>query len=150
MRKAAMVLGGALAAVTLLGGCATQQAAMPAESHTPPGGVAAQLRDDTNSKIALAPRVVQGTVIGSSIGWRMDAVDRHVAGLALSDNATHQPTRWYNSGTGIHYVLVPVDTFDGPDGPCRNFHMVASAGGYPQFADGLACRQPDGRWVETR
>jgi surface antigen len=150
MCKTALLLGGALAVGILISGCATQKAVTPAESHPAVGTVAAQLRDGTDRRVALAPNVVQGTVIGGSIGWRMDALDRHVAGLALSDSAPQQATRWYNTETGIHYVLVPTDSFAGPDGPCRNFNMVANASGHPQFADGLACRQPDGRWVETR
>lgn len=149
MCKKAMVLGGALAIGALLGGCATQKVATPAQSHAS-SSVAAQLRDGADRGVALAPNVVQGTVIGGSIGWRMDSRDRHVAGLALSDNVAREPTRWYNTETGIHYVLVPISTFDGPDGPCRRFDMVATTGGHPQFADGLACRQADGRWVETR
>lgn len=150
MRKAAMVLRGALAVAALLGGCATQKAATLAQLHGGSGSLAAPLRDASDRSVAFAPDVVQGTAIGTSIGPRMDAQDRHVAGLALSDNATRQAARWYNDETGIRYVLVPMDTFEGPEGPCRNFNMVATASSGPQFADGLACRQPDGRWVETR
>lgn len=150
MRKAAVVLGGALAIGALLGGCATQKLATPAELHQGSRDVAGQLRDGADSGVELTSNVIQGTVIGGSIGQYMDARDRHVAGLALSDDAARQATRWYNTDTGVRYVLVPVSTFEGPEGPCRRFTMVASASGQPRFIDGLACQQADGRWIETR
>lgn len=149
MHKSTMILGGAFAIGALLGGCATRMAATPAALQGS-RAVAGQLRDGAGSSVELTSNVVRGTVIGGSVGQHMDAQDRHIAGLALSDAAARQAIRWYNTDTGIRYVLVPVSTFEGPDGPCRRFTIVASASGQPQFADGLACQQSDGRWIETR
>jgi surface antigen len=144
------LLSGVLVAGALASGCATQKAATSQQSQGAPATVAGQLHDGADSSVAIVPHAFAGTVIGGSIAPNMDSQDLHVAGLALTDAGTQQPTRWHNADTGFEYVLVPTATFQGPDGPCRKFSMVASRNGSPQFADGIACRQPDGRWLVTR
>jgi surface antigen len=144
------MLSSVLVAGAVLSGCATQRAATSQQRQVGSATVAGQLRDGADGSVAIVPHAFAGTVIGSSIAPNMDAQDLHVAGLALTDAAIRQSTRWHNADTGFEYVLVPTATFQGPDGPCRKFTIVASHNGGPQFADGIACRQPDGRWLVTR
>ena len=150
MRHVGIVLSSVLVAGAFVSGCATQRVATSQQPQAAPSTVAGQLRDGADGSVAIVPHAFAGTVIGGSIAPNMDAQDLHVAGLALTDAVTQQPTRWHNADTGFEYVLVPTATFQGPDGPCRRFSMVASRNGSPQFADGIACRQADGRWLVTR
>lgn len=150
MLKVSLLWGGVVAAAVLISGCATPNAVSSGAAQAAPATVAGQLRDGADRNVAILPHIVPGTILGGTIAPRMDAQDLHVAGLALTDDATRQTTRWLNEDTGIQYVLVPTATFEGPDGPCRKFSMVASRKGHPQFADGIACRQPDGSWIVTR
>lgn len=145
-----LLWGAVMAAGVLVSGCATQKVASSGQPQVAPATVAGQLRDGADRNVAILPHIVPGTIIGGTIAPRMDAQDLHVAGLALADAPTRQATRWLNADTGIRYVLVPTATFRGPDGPCRKFSMVASRNGRPQFADGIACQQPDGSWIVTR
>lgn len=150
MRHVGMVLSSVLVAGAFVSGCATQRVATSRHPQAAPATVAGQLRDGADGSVTIVPHAFAGTVIGSSIAPNMDSEDLHVAGLALTDAPTRQSTRWHNADTGFEYVLVPTATFQGPDGPCRKFTIVASHNRGPQFADGIACRQPDGRWLVTR
>lgn len=149
MSNVSLLLGGVAAGI-LSCGCATQKAVSSGQPQAVPPTVAGQLHDGADRNVAILPHLVPGTIIGGTIAPHMDAQDLHVAGLALADDPTRQATRWLNTDTGIAYVLVPTATFQGPDGPCRSFSMVASRNGRPQFADGIACRQADGTWIVTR
>src|SRR5579883_918879 len=127
MRHVSILLSSVLVAGALASGCATQRAAIsqaPQAAAARPT-VAGQLRDGSGGNVAIIPHAFAGTEIGSSIAPNMDAEDLHVAGLALTDARTQQSTRWHNAATGVEYVLVPTATFQGPDGQCRKFTMVA-------------------------
>lgn len=87
-----------------------------------------------------------GAAVGAEIGRQMDEADRRHAAYALEHNPTNQPARWVNPDTGYEYTFTPTRTYQGGQGPCREFVMNALIGGQPEQVYGTACRQPDGSW----
>ncbi len=87
-----------------------------------------------------------GAAVGAEIGRQMDEADRRHMSYALEYHATDQPAAWVNPDTGYEYTLTPTNTYDGDDGPCREFAMEVWIDGRQDWVYGTACRMPDGTW----
>ena len=89
---------------------------------------------------------VVGAAIGADIGRQMDAEDREQAAYALEHSETGETHEWVNPDTGREYEWTPTRTYEGAEGPCRDFVMLTSIDGEPAEIRGTACRAPDGTW----
>jgi surface antigen len=87
-----------------------------------------------------------GAAVGADIGRQMDEEDREQAAYALEYSETGEAHEWTNPDTGREYAWTPTRTYDGPEGPCRDFVMLTSIDGEPAEIRGTACRAPDGTW----
>lgn len=69
---------------------------------------------------------------------------------SLEYTRTDESTGWINPDTGSEGTFTPVATHEGQDGQvCREYSIDAIIGGRPEQVYGIACRQPDGSWVES-
>jgi hypothetical protein len=77
------------------------------------------------------------------------AIDE-AAQQALEYARTDESTSWINPDTGSEGTFTPVATREGQDGQvCREYSITAIIAGQPEQVYGIACRQPDGSWVEA-
>lgn len=66
---------------------------------------------------------------------------------ALEGNKTGQSANWINPDTNHQGAVTPLRTFKSKTGQdCREFQRLATIAGETGFANGTACRQPDGTW----
>ncbi len=110
------------------------------------GIVGHQVGGGSGQVLATMVGTVAGAAIGGNVGRSMDDRDRLKAAYALESVRTDVPTQWVNPDTGYEYVLTPTRTFDGNEGPCREYTLDAEIGGRTEQVYGIACRQPDGSW----
>lgn len=87
-----------------------------------------------------------GAAVGSDIGRQLDEEDRREAAYALENSPTGDEHEWVNPDTGQAYSVAPTRTFEGPEGPCREFTLLTNIEGEPAEVHGTACRGPDGTW----
>jgi len=92
---------------------------------------------------------VIGAAIGADIGRQLDEADRRETAYALEHYRTGEAYVWVNPDTGYRYSCTPVASFEGPDGPCRDFVLLTTMEGEPAEIRGTACRGPDGAWRTT-
>jgi surface antigen len=131
-------------AIALATSCATHEqagAATGAGVGAAAGNIVTQ-----GSLIGTLVGAAVGAAIGADIGRQMDAEDREQAAYALEHSETGEAHQWVNPDTGHEYACTPTRTYDGPDGPCRDFVMLTSMDGEPAEIRGTACRMPDGSW----
>lgn len=100
--------------------------------------------------VAIILGALVGSSVGAEIGHRMDEQDRVRTAEAMEYARTDHETSWRNPDTGAEYTVTPRRTFDGSDGPCREFTMNAAIGGKPRDVYGTACRRADGSWEIVR
>ncbi len=137
------------AAVTVAAGCATpptrEQQGMVVGGLL--GGLLGSTVGEGHGKTAATILgALAGVAIGGSIGRSMDETDRLKTAHALETVRTGVPSRWRNPDTGNQYTVVPTRTYEGPQGPCRDYTVDAVIGGRNETLHGTACRQPDGTW----
>jgi surface antigen len=140
-RSSLLVLASAVALATA---CAThEQAGAVAGAGV---GAAAGNALTRGSFVGTLFGAVIGAAIGADIGRQLDEADRREAAYALEHYGTGEAYVWVNPDTGYRYSCTPVATFDGPDGPCRDFVLLTTVDGEPTEISGTACRAPDGTW----
>ena len=77
------------------------------------------------------------------------AIDE-AAQQSLEYARTDESTRWINPDTGTAGTFTPVATHEGPNGQvCREYSITAVIAGRDEQVYGVACRQPDGTWLEA-
>jgi surface antigen len=77
------------------------------------------------------------------------AIDE-TAQRSLEYARTNQAAGWINPDTGSEGTFTPVATHEGPDGEvCREYSITAIIAGREEQVYGIACRQPDGTWMEA-
>ena len=94
---------------------------------------------------AIIAGTIVGGYLGGSIGRNMDDNDRYRAGQALETNKTNQPSSWHNPDSGYDYTVTPTRTYDGAEGPCRDYTTSVVIDGKLEKATGTACRE-NGQW----
>ncbi|HKE18401.1 MAG TPA: glycine zipper domain-containing protein [Kofleriaceae bacterium] len=138
-----------LAAVAVLApACATQEEA-GAATGAGIGAVAGNALT-RGSLVGTLFGAAVGAAIGSSAGRQLDEQDRLEAGYALENYPTGEEYGWVNPDTHGRYEVTPTRTFEGPDGPCRDFVLLTTMNGEPAEIRGTACRAPDGTWHTLR
>lgn len=89
-----------------------------------------------------------GALIGARIGRDMDDRDRACVGHALEIGAEGRRVVWSNGGTGVRYELIPGGRAKGKKrGNCRDFTIVAVAGGAKSLRRATACQNDPGVWL---
>lgn len=99
---------------------------------------------------ATAFGTLAGAAIGSSIGKRMDDVDRmkmREAEMRAYSAPIGETIIWNNPDTGHRGSVTPVRDGRRQNGDyCREFQSEIVVGGEREQGYGTACRQPDGSW----
>lgn len=92
-----------------------------------------------------------GPLVGPRIGRMMDEVDHHCIGRTLEYAPDRHSVRWKNDLKALAYAIVPVRTFQNPNGLyCREYLASATVGGKALEALASACRGSNGAWKLLR
>ena len=111
------------------------------------GGVLGhQIGHGSGNAIATIGGAALGGFIGNRIGRNMDRDDQHKAAQALETSPDGRASTWRNPNTGQTYAITPKRTYEGTDGPCRDFETTTDIDARKETVRGTACRQPDGSW----
>ena len=88
----------------------------------------------------------------SAVHWLNEGDQRAIndaAQYSLEYAKTHESTEWFNPDTGSSGTFTPVSTHEEPNGRvCREYSVNAIIAGREDQVDGIACRMPDGSWLE--
>lgn len=100
---------------------------------------------------AVALGALGGAMLGSSVGSKLDEVDRIKAAetqtQALEQNRSGVASAWVNPDNGHRGSIKPTDSFKTASGEnCRNYEHTVTIDGRSEVVTGSACRQPDGTW----
>jgi len=87
-----------------------------------------------------------GGFAGSRIGRSMDREDQRKSAQTLETSPDQRASSWRNPNTGRSYSVTPKRTYEGPDGPCRDFETTTDIDDRKETVSGTACRQADGIW----
>lgn len=92
-----------------------------------------------------------GPLVGPRIGRMMEEVDHHCIGRTLEYAPDRHSVRWKNDVKDLAYVIVPVRTFQNPNGLyCREYLASATVAGKALEALASACRSASGAWKLLR
>jgi len=90
-----------------------------------------------------------GALLGARIGRELDERDRACFGHVLEIGPPGDRVTWENSVTGVSYVLVPGQGRKQGSSMCRDFTLIATAGGKESRRAGNACQTSRGVWNIT-
>lgn len=111
------------------------------------GGVLGhQIGSGSGKTLATVGGAALGAFAGSRIGRSMDRDDQRKAAQAMETSPDRQTSSWRNPNTGQSYSVTPDRTYEGADGPCRDFETITEIDGRKEKVRGTACRQADGSW----
>lgn len=154
LRKSALA---ALVAAMLAGGCATDAQNNPNKTMGTLLGAGlgalagSQIGGGKGNMAAIAIGTLAGAYLGSSIGERLDEVDRmkmqRTTQSTLETAPTGTTSSWANPDTGNSGTVTPTRTYQTAEhGDCREYRTTVTIDGRVEEAYGTACRQPDGSW----
>jgi len=149
--KMRLIALASLLAATLLVACETAPEHQKEQAGTVIGAVVggvvgSQVGGGSGRTVAIVAGTIAGGLVGHSIGRHMDDTDQLKARQALESSRTGEPTTWRNPDTGATYTVVPTRSYQGTNGPCREYTLDATVDGKPDKVYGTACRQSDGSW----
>jgi len=110
------------------------------------GVIGHQIGHGTGNAIATVGGAALGGYVGSRIGRNMDREDQKKTAQALENSPDQRTSSWRNPNTGQSYSVTPKRTYEGADGPCRDFETTTDIDGRKETVHGTACRQADGSW----
>ena len=110
------------------------------------GVIGHQIGGGSGNTIATIGGAALGGFVGSRIGRKMDQDDQRKAAQTLETSPDGHAGSWRNPNTGQSYAVTPKRTYEGADGPCRDFETTTEIDGRKETVRGTACRQPDGSW----
>jgi surface antigen len=110
------------------------------------GVIGHQFGHGSGNAIATIGGAALGGYVGSRIGRKMDEDDQRKASQALENSPDGRASSWHNPNTGQTYSVTPKRTYDGANGPCRDFESTTEIDGKKETVHGSACRQADGTW----
>ena len=115
------------------------------EARPRPTILATVKRTFAESEVALA-NAAAGALIGHKIGHELDEADRGCFGHALEIGAVGQRVVWTNESTHVRYELSPGRDRNHDGAFCREYTLIAVAGGRRSSQVGVACRSRAGAW----
>ena len=110
------------------------------------GAIASQVAKPENRTVATLIGAAAGALIGHKIGHELDEADRGCFGHALEIGKSGQRVVWTNESTRVRYELSPGRDRRRNGAVCREFTLVAVAGGRRSSQVGVACRSQVGSW----
>lgn len=110
------------------------------------GLLGSQIGEGHGRTAATIVGTMLGAAVGGNVGRSMDESDRRKTAHSLETLRTGVQSRWRNPDTGNEYTLVPMRTWDTPQGPCREYELQAVIARRMESITGTACRQADGSW----
>ncbi len=114
------------------------------------GGEAVAAAGPSKAPYAVAG-AASGPLVGPRIGRMMDEVDHHCIGRTLEYAPDRHSVRWKNEVKNLAYAIVPVRTFQNPNGLyCREYLASATVAGKALEALASACRGSNGAWKLLR
>lgn len=116
------------------------------------GGVAGSaIGGGAGKAVAVGVGIIGGALVGGAMGSSMDHSDYRQTNYALSHSAKKKAHHW-KSKNGTRYTVVPTSKSKRMYGysQCRNYTMIASMNGKNEKVHGVACRKPDGSWVNIK
>ena len=113
------------------------------------GGVlGAQVGGGTGRTAAIIAGTLAGAMIGGAIGRSMDRTDQMMVSQTLETVPDRQTRTWQNPNTGTSFQATPTNTFQTATGQdCREYRIQGDIDGRLETITGVACRRPDGTWV---
>jgi surface antigen len=102
--------------------------------------------DPEDRTVATIIGAAAGALIGNWIGRKLDEADRGCIGHALELGKAGQRVLWTNDSTGVQYELLPGADRERDGTACREFTLVAVAGGEKTSRRGVACQPQPGAW----
>jgi surface antigen len=149
------LLAGSMAAMLVLGGCASNEGNQKQTGGAIIGGIGGALLGSAFGKgsgrlVAVGVGTLIGAMIGQEVGKSLDQADR-----AAIDRAERRATQapmgetitWDNPKSGNSGSVTPVrEGRDVKDRYCREFRQTIEVGGRLEEGYGTACRQEDGSW----
>jgi surface antigen len=145
------------ASACLVVGCSSsntqsQNATIGAVTGAVVGGVAGSaIGSGAGTAVAVGAGIVGGALIGGAMGSSMDHSDYRQTNYALSHSPYKKAHHWKGKN-GTHYTVVPTSKSKRMYGysQCRNYTMTASMHGKKEKVHGVACRKPNGSWVNIK
>ena len=110
------------------------------------GIIGHQIGGGSGNTVATIGGAALGGFVGNRIGRKMDESDQRQAAQTLETGRDRDESSWRNPKTGNGYSVTPKRTYQGPNGPCRDFETTTEIDGRKETVQGTACRQPDGSW----
>jgi len=111
------------------------------------GLLGSQIGSGSGRLIATGLGAVMGAAVGQSVGRGLDGRDQYQLSRASETAmATGQEQWWRNDQSGNYGHVQPGQTYQTPQGYCREYQQTVYIGGQREQAYGTACRQPDGQW----
>jgi len=110
------------------------------------GVIGHQIGGGSGKTLATIGGAALGAFARSRIGRSMDRDDQRKTAQALETSPDQRASSWRNASTGQSYSVTPKRTYDGADGPCRDFETTTEIDGRKETLHGTACRQADGSW----
>jgi surface antigen len=110
------------------------------------GVVGSRVGTPENRTVATIIGAAAGALIGNRIGHELDEADRGCIGHALEVGKSGQPVTWTNESTGVRYELAPGADRERNGTACREYTLVAVAGGEKSSRRGVACQAQPGQW----
>lgn len=152
MKTSKMMAALAVASALTLAGCA--------EGNNRPGAtllgaglgglLGSQFGSGDGRLAVTALGTLAGAAIGSSVGKRMDDVDRmrmREAEQRAYSAPLNETIIWNNPNTGNSGYVKPIRDGRSQAGQyCREFQSEITVGGQREQGYGRACQQPDGSW----
>ncbi len=96
---------------------------------------------------------IHGQFLQGKVAKYMDQKDKILAISILETNRTAQATTWKNNKTHYKFTVIPTETYEFNNFPCREYLMIVTIKAKTQAKHdiqytnrGRACRQADGSW----
>ena len=88
-----------------------------------------------------------GPLVAGDIQSGMTPVDNGCVALTLEYARNNQSVAWQNPGNGAQYQVMPIRSFQAPNGQsCREYTTSSALNGRSQRINDTACRLPSGLW----
>lgn len=156
MKSTLTKLMACLLVTSFVAGCSTntqkENTLVGAGTGAVAGGLLGSLAHGAGAGWVVAGGAIVGAVIGGLIGHNMDSSDNHQVSTALNTYPANQPMKWENKKSKVKFRFTPTSpmmTYNGNPN-CRKYDAVVYSNGKVIKSDGIACKQPNGKWASVK